>query len=121
MSDKTRRSWFQLHLSTAIVMMVVAGGLLWMNLHRRPGEPNLAPDSEQYYGTIYPSNYDAYGWPHGITLWFNSETNEHTVFTFRHPAYLLPIVIDVLVALLILFVVWRCCEYVVRRREVRAP
>ena len=32
MTDKPRRSWFQLHLSTAIVMMFVAGGLLGLNI-----------------------------------------------------------------------------------------
>src|SRR4051794_22733661 len=31
MSDKPRR-WFQIHLSTAIVLMFVASGLLWLNL-----------------------------------------------------------------------------------------
>ena len=31
MSDKKRR-WFQVHLSTAIVMMVVAGGFVFLNL-----------------------------------------------------------------------------------------
>ena len=31
MNEKKRR-WFQIHLSTAIVMMFVAGGLLWINM-----------------------------------------------------------------------------------------
>src|SRR5947208_189659 len=31
MSDK-RRVWFQIHLSTAIVLMFVGGGLLWLNV-----------------------------------------------------------------------------------------
>jgi len=30
MSDKPRR-WFQIHLSTAIALMFVAGGLMWLN------------------------------------------------------------------------------------------
>jgi hypothetical protein len=29
---KKKRPWFQFHLSTAIVMMLVAAGLLWLNL-----------------------------------------------------------------------------------------
>src|SRR5438105_4088179 len=32
MTDSPKRRWFQIHLSTAIVLMFVAGGLLWMNL-----------------------------------------------------------------------------------------
>ena len=27
-----RRAWFQLHLSTCVVMMVVAGGAIWINI-----------------------------------------------------------------------------------------
>lgn len=30
------RPWFQIHLSTAVVLMIVSGGLLWANLRRQP-------------------------------------------------------------------------------------
>ena len=32
MSEQPKRRWFQFHLSTAIVLMFVAGGLLWLNM-----------------------------------------------------------------------------------------
>ena len=32
MSDKPKRRFWQIHLSTAIVMMFTAGGLMWINL-----------------------------------------------------------------------------------------
>jgi len=34
MSDDApkKRSWFQIHLSTAVVLMVVAGVLMWVNV-----------------------------------------------------------------------------------------
>ena len=35
MTDKPRRPWFQIHLSTAIVLMFVAGGLVWANIRPR--------------------------------------------------------------------------------------
>ena len=35
MTDKPRRPWFQLHLSTAIVTMFVAGGMIWANVTER--------------------------------------------------------------------------------------
>ena len=39
MEDNTpkpkRRAWFQFHLSTAIVLMFVAAGLLWLNMRAR--------------------------------------------------------------------------------------
>src|SRR5579864_7254057 len=31
MSEKPKRPWLRFHLSTAIVMMIVVGGLLWAN------------------------------------------------------------------------------------------
>jgi hypothetical protein len=33
--DKPLRAWFQIHLSTAIVLMFVAGGLVWANIRQR--------------------------------------------------------------------------------------
>jgi len=32
MSDEPKRKWFQFHLSTAVLMMFVAGVSLWLNL-----------------------------------------------------------------------------------------
>ena len=52
MSDNKRR-WFQVHLSTAIVMMFVAGGMMWVNF----GWARTAFDETQA-GTQY-----AHGWP----------------------------------------------------------
>ncbi|MCK6474726.1 MAG: hypothetical protein L6R28_23645 [Planctomycetes bacterium] len=31
-----KRAWFQLHLITCVVLMVVAGALVWVNLRARP-------------------------------------------------------------------------------------
>jgi hypothetical protein len=120
---ETIRPKLRLHLSTAIILMIVAGGLMWLNMHRRYGFPNWAPDGEQYWGTIHPSNYDAYGWPAVIWEWYNSETDEHTIFTMRYPGLIIiPFVINFVVALAILFSVGFCCEYLIhRRREARKP
>lgn len=117
-----KRAWFQIHLSTAMVMMIIAGGLLWLNIHPRYGQPNMAPDSVQYWGTNHPGNYDAYGWPMGIVEWVNAETGERSIVNFRYPMFgVLPIAVDFFLAILILFAVSRCVEYIVRRREGRAP
>ena len=35
MTNKRRRPWFQLHLSTALILMFAAGGLLSMNFRAR--------------------------------------------------------------------------------------
>ena len=36
MSEPRPRRWFQLHLTTAIVLMLVAAGLVWANMTRKP-------------------------------------------------------------------------------------
>lgn len=36
MSEPKPRRWFQIHLSTAVVLMFVAGALIWANVHPRP-------------------------------------------------------------------------------------
>ena len=47
MSDKTRR-WFQIHLSTAVVLMFVAGGIMYLN---------MIPRSEEYF---WSKGYNAF-------------------------------------------------------------
>jgi hypothetical protein len=44
------RLWLQLHLSTCVVLMFVAGGLMWANLQPRETTNRLWPGTE-------------YGWP----------------------------------------------------------
>jgi hypothetical protein len=34
MKDKPKRRWFRFHLQTAVVMMIVSGGMLWLNISR---------------------------------------------------------------------------------------
>lgn len=46
MSDKPTHRWFQFHLSTAIVLMFVAGGLLWLNFRNyREHQPSDSNDA----------------------------------------------------------------------------
>ena len=45
-----RRPWFQFHLSTCVVMMVVVGLLLWLNI--RPSYEEGTFESMTYYPTI---------------------------------------------------------------------
>ena len=58
MTDKPRRAWFELHLSTVIAMMFVAGGFMWANMQAH----------EFSYGADVVLEDDAgnpftYGWP----------------------------------------------------------
>jgi hypothetical protein len=118
---KFNRTWFQIHLTTAIVLMFVAGGLLWLNMHRRYAEFLFMPDTA-YWGTTFPSSYYPYGWPMGIERWLNTETEEYTILNMHYPwRFFFPFLINVVVGLFILFFVGRCCEWFIHRRETRAP
>jgi len=75
MPEPPRRKRFPLfpirwHLSTAIVLMFVAGGLIWENLHSRPiSIITVDPD-----GNRHNLNTSFYGWPYQFTVtkfdWF---------------------------------------------------
>ena len=60
MSDAPKkRPWLQFHISTAIIMMFVAGGLMWLNLHGRADRvyPGCLSDA------LIPNRTLSYGWP----------------------------------------------------------
>ena len=107
MTDKPRRAWFQLHLSTAIVLMFVAGGLLWANIR------------VQEVSSIYPFPFlieYARGWP---MLYLNysrvgAPPNDQ-YWTW------LNLLINLLCSIGLLTVVAAISERVLRRREARAP
>ena len=45
--ENPERPWFQLHLSTCIVLMVVAGSLAWIPIYFTEGHP-IAVDGEPF-------------------------------------------------------------------------
>jgi hypothetical protein len=61
------RKWFQIHLSTAMVLMFLAGGLLWLNL-RDSRELGSMISSEKYQGQdVYQQAVEyKFGWPFTI-------------------------------------------------------
>ena len=99
------RLW-QIHLSTAILLMFVAGGLLWANF------------------TAYKSSRDsidltnwASGWPLPLLRWYsaNGEAMEHKSISE------LGVVFNLSAAALILTGIALICENLIRRRESRKP
>jgi len=51
MSEPKRR-WFQIHLSTAVVLMFVAGGMLWSNLREREDDWGYEYSAYTHHGLI---------------------------------------------------------------------
>jgi len=128
MPEPPRRARFQIHLSTAIVLMFVAGGLIWAN---------VTPSVFEFGGTIIEKKgyldfkgdivrRSVFGWP-----WIAYEVRTEYQYYYTDPRY--PevrfdpskkwneksIFCDIALALAILFAVWFLLEYLIRRRAAR--
>jgi len=116
MPEPPPRKRFQIHLSTAIVMMFVAGGLIFAQDNAYSSSDFLFPGffvirSEGYHrGRL--ENY--YGWP--------LEAAKAKMAGFdKYDWTIDPIslALDAIAAILILYITWRFCEWLIRRRAAR--
>ena len=134
--------WPRFHLSTAIVLMFAAGGLIWANVNERRvserghawypiGMPMHGDEmSESEFFTSHESNRYwhgnrgfEYGWP------FNAARRMREVVIKRDGGAFISkppeswhrgaIVENVLVAAGILIAIWLVCEWGIRRRAAR--
>jgi hypothetical protein len=113
MTEPPSRNCFQIHLSTAIVLMFVAGGLMWTNFQN--GTVHF------YYGGK-EDHVSYYGWPGAELLASPSGVGDYvTDDGFISETYLIRgcIVIDCLVGIMILFTTLIFCEWLIRRRVAR--
>jgi hypothetical protein len=117
-----RRKRFQIHLSTAIVMMFVAGGIIWANvrdsltLSEHEHWKRYRDSQMEFGGKFYWTRNSEHGWP--FTVVIVSESNYKPDPRYERPYYLMAAV-DLAVALAILFAVWFLCEWLARRRAAR--
>ena len=99
MPNPPPRMRFQFHLSTAIVMMFVAGALMWAN-------------SVKYFD--YPHPMEGYrGWP--VIMYYADRPVNAQSNSFVYSMVLL----NAIIALAILLAVWFLCEWLIRRRAAR--
>ena len=89
------RKRFQIHLSTAIVMMFVAGGLIWANV----GGPHTVAN-----GALF-----TWGWP----------LVTYEEYTPDFGDRLTSAALNLLPCLAFLFAVYFLCEYLIRRRAAQ--
>ncbi len=116
MSESKKRRWLQWHLSTCIVLMFVASGILWVNV--RPTKNPVWEGTTQNF-------LEAYGWP--LTYFF-TENGELTLIDYafggiehdpRDKIFWTNAGINVIVFLLFMGTTACACEYSIRRRKAR--
>ncbi len=107
MTNPPPRKRFQIHLSTAIVMMFVAGGIIWANALQSDGS---SPEGAYRRYT--------YGWPlEFYHRQFYGDILLEATWGVYYPYA--RIIIDLVVALAILFSTHFLCEWLIRRRAAR--
>jgi hypothetical protein len=100
--------WFQIHLSTAVVLMLCAGGLLWLNVEKWPND-----DLETTFAGLDLRNETgvAYvrGWP---WAW---EEKTFPDFGWGTLNYWSMLALNIAVAIGVLGIVAAFCELLLRR------
>ena len=104
-----KRPWFQYHLSTCIVLMFVAGGLIWANACAN--RPNLGWPQIFYESPQGPPGFDQFAGADG-RVW---HLEKPTKYSWNEWAF----ASDTAVMMVSLFIVACICEFLLRRRERR--
>ena len=67
MTSKSKRRWFRIHLSTALVLMLGAGALMGVNLQQRTSQfsldSTLPDDDGKPKAVTFHVRADTHGWP----------------------------------------------------------
>ena len=109
-----RKRLFQVHLSTAVILMFTAGVVMWANFQPSAGANSYMTDGNF---RIFTS---CYGWP--WWLFFKSYLNPtyksgKSVLLYEWYYSLSHALADLLVALAILTAAWWVCEWWIRFRK----
>jgi hypothetical protein len=127
MAEPPRRNRFQFHLSTAIVLMFVAGGLMWANTLERSEKTGFQPDGSP--GDDFDLHlHKRWGWPltavhrrtsiHLIAIEHNRHVERlgdgwNTEILWQNLGF------DLFCLIAILIPPWFLCEWQIRRRAGR--
>lgn len=81
-----KRAWFQLHLSTCVVLMVVAGVLVWANVTNRVNAPYEKVGDGGGYGWPYCCYLSWYQYEHPQTreIFLAAEGEDRPVWEIGH-------------------------------------
>ena len=116
--------WFQLHLSTAVVMMLLGGAFLGANL--LVPQWNVPANEKDYWETLHPR---IYGWPADIYSYDNEEIVPDADGGYWISGYhdwephwrMSGIVFNGVILFVALILTAFVSEYIIRRRTARNP
>ena len=134
-----RRVRFRIHLSTAIILMFVAGGLIWANVIRGRWEEASAvairwPPPRSVGETEFRLSLNedqfwhykraVYGWPFkameiSMFVLVDEDGKTYEMSFAKADWRARGVIANALVALAILFATWYICEWLIRRRSSR--
>lgn len=112
-----KRPWFQYHLSTAIVLMFVAAGLLWVNMNLPLGGTSYACGKHiccKSTGYGFPCPFWERGYETRYTGPAEAEVRTQTLYS---QFYLGCLIVNIVFAGLILVGVAILCERPIRRKD----
>jgi len=124
--EKPKRKFWQVHLSTAVILMIEAAGLLWLNVthveeKRTLHYPLYFEGSEL---TNVAALFERQGWP----ICYHQVFFQGTLHDRMNPDdrvsddwKALSLTIDAVICLVILLANGSICEWLIRRREGRKP
>ncbi|HLX60254.1 MAG TPA: hypothetical protein VKX17_03120 [Planctomycetota bacterium] len=127
MDEPLQRKWLQVHLSTAVVLMFVAGALIWANIGPRPRKSSYTFHfANPYRESELIHVGKVYGWPYDAI--YRNEIDYHKFdvepeltpanvpYTQTDPPMFL---LDLAIAPVILFATWFACERWIAWRSLR--
>ena len=125
-NQKQRPSWFQFHLSTCIVLMVVASGMLSANLQLRSNRWTAVPILGGYFGrdphnskNLNLDDLQVKGWPLIYYCW---SERWRTIWWLPLGTELeKTLILNELISISVLVLGAFFCEWLIRRREARRP
>jgi hypothetical protein len=119
------RRWFQLHLSTVVVLTLIAGVLVGLNVQVKDLDESISQNLEEHY-LLFPAYSDlstdarVRGWPMVFEVWYNYERSHRLGrewdYSPNYPNWL-GLVFNIATVLAIASGVGLTLEYYIRRRS----
>lgn len=111
------RRFFQIHLSTALMLMLVAGGFMYLNWRPRPAIVNTISGDEEAEIVPTSSKGAVYGWPMVLVSEYRFWAMDGNRYWKRMPVKYVNLGVNIFVAIAIMFALSIFFEHLIRRRE----